>query len=232
MSEIISIKSIKELKTIVEKKVKNKEKALFLSDIDLTLVIPTQKAVRYPAIKKNFMSYYWILRKHPDVTKTMITLLTPPKLIEKETPDVINNLGMKTILFTACVSGKAGPIASVKTVKYELVKKMGFDFSHTFSKDLSDPVFYKGILFSESESKKGEVAIRFLNAMKLNNLETIMMLDDRDSNLKDVEKALKKHFPHITFIGVEYGGAYDLYEPITAEEFKKAWSHAAKLAEE
>ena len=230
MADIISVKTIAEVKKIIQEKVAHKDKALVFCDVDMTLVMPTEKAVRYPTIKKNALRYYWILRKNADKTKTMITLLTPPKLIEADAPKVMKNLGVRTILFTACFSGKLGPYASVKEMKSEATKKLGYDFSGTFKKDLMAPVFYKGILFSEAEGEKGRVMVQFIEKMGLQNLETIVMVDDRDGNLKDAQKAVKIAFPKMKFIGIEYGGAYNLSEPTTSEEFSKAWNNAAELA--
>lgn len=230
MAEIISVKTMSDVKQIIQTKVTDKTKALVFCDIDMTAVMPKEKAVRYPVIKSNYMSYMWILGRHANQVKTMITMLTPPILVENDGPKILKDFGVKTIFFTACMSGKVGHIASIKEPKYEALKKLGFDFSKTFGEDLSDPVFYKGILFAEDESSKGTVMAQFIAKKNLGDLDTVVMIDDRSGNLKDVEKAMKKAYPNIKLVLIEYTGAHDIGEPITSAEFKAAWNNAAELA--
>lgn len=139
---------------------------------------------------------------------------------------------MPIILFTACMSGTLGECASVKEEKYETLKKLGLDFDKTFSKNIDSPVFYKGILFSDGEGKKGETLISFLNKINV-DVEMIILIDDRKSNLKEVKSALKKHKPYIKFIGIEYQGALKkISRPITEKEFQEIWENTSRFAKE
>jgi hypothetical protein len=74
MAEIISLKTMNDVKQTIQEKVKDKEKALVFCDIDMTIVMPQDKAVRYPAIKSNYLSYMWILGRNANKVKTMMTI--------------------------------------------------------------------------------------------------------------------------------------------------------------
>lgn len=166
------------------------------------------------------------------LTRTLATVLDPALLIEKDALEILNSFDMKTILFTACVSGKVGPVESVKQVKYEGLKRLGIDFDHTFKQDLENPVFYKGILFSQNDDRKGAVLVDFLKKMKFTAFKTIVLVDDQQNNLKDVRNALHEHFSEIKFVGVHYQGAFMKGGDISAEEFKAFWVRTSSLANE
>jgi len=231
-ADILSVQTMKEAKQIVLDRTKDKKKTLVLLDVDMTVSFPDTQAVRYPAIKSNLFSYYRIRWSHGALTSSLITVLYPPVLVEKDTAKVIKQFGAPTILFTACASGRVGPIQSLKTVKYEGLKRLGVDFSKTFGKNFEGPVFYKGMLFSENEDEKGPVLVQFLKKMKLTGMKTIFLIDDRKSNIKDVRNALSEHCPDIEFVGLVYEGSQDVGGDISSSEFKKVWQHAADLAGE
>ena len=229
-AEIFSAKTMAEAKRIVHEKVSDQKNTLVLLDVDMTLVFPDNQAVRYPAIKRNLLTYYRIQWSKGYLTRTLVTVLYPPVLIESDIPQLIQEFGSKTILFTACASGAVGPFQSIKKTKYEGLKKLGIDFSKTFGKDFEDPVFYKGMLFAENEDRKGEVLVQFLKKISLTKLKTIVLIDDRKSNIKDVMKTLNTQMPDIQFVGIEYQGSLDKGGDISSEEFKRVWRHAADIA--
>ena len=234
VAEIISVATFKDIQTYINNKAFEKNKAILFSDVNMTLVMPENKAVRYPAILAHKLWYFWITSGDKgNKTKTMITLTSDPVLVEKDCPQFLKTIGVKTILFSACVSGKIGKFASAKDVIFDGLKKLGIDQSATYAHlSLTTPVFYKGILFSEPEKRKPEAMVDFLKAINQNDLNIVMMIDDRKENLNKAESALKKAYPHMQFIGFEYTGAYNMGEVLPTDEFKAAWNEAAALVNE
>lgn len=232
MAEIISVGTLKDIQTYINKKVSDKKKAILFCDVNMTLVMPENKVVRYPAILANKLWYFWITSGDKgNKTKTMITLTSNPVLVEKDAPQFLKTVGVKTVLFSACVSGKLGKFASVKDVVFDGLKKLGIDQSVTFSEvSLTTPVFHKGILFAEEEKRKADTLVAFVKAVQ-KDVNVVIMIDDRKDNLSKAEKALKKEYPHMQFMGFEYTAAHTIGEVLSTNEFKDAWNKAAALVD-
>lgn len=229
-------------------------------DIDMTLTQPDHPALYYPAMMKYSTDFKEILSElNPAQRDLIITLCTqyPQILVDETHPEIVRNvqkMGFKTIALTATVTGnikdKYGTVLRVVQSRYDMLDKFNINFSGSYSIDevtFSDmpshngnhPVFYRGILFANGEKDetgktqktgKGSVLISFLKHVQINP-KTIVMVDDRKSNLVDIENHLSMHNPDIHFIGIEFGGAFN-YAPknITSEEFRMFWQALADTA--
>lgn len=183
---------------------------------------------------------------------TLMTQKIPNKLIEADSPkilDDINKNGVKTMVLTAILSGKVlGMKQKLVTKRRDDLQKLGLDFTQSFKhittvNPLTDmtryagdhPIFYHGVMSSNGEGKynKGEVFVNFLKKIGLTKHigkpgyvpKCIIFMDDKKSNLEDMEKALSGTDSKPAFIGVHYTGAL-LVKPskeITEEEFKEFW---------
>ncbi len=243
----ISARVLKILETV------NPKEVLLAFDVDMTLTQPDHPATYYPAILKYIVDYKNILETLPEGKKdfpNMLALNLPQRLVDINTPKVVEALRLKNIkmiAFTASLTGKFGNISRFEVVRYQNLKKFGLNFEDSF-KDYPDisltnckpypysknyPVFYQGILCSNGENgktSKGDVLLEFLKAVNFSP-KVVVIVDDRKKNLEDVEKSLKNTYPNTEFIGIEYQGALE-YAPkeISNEEFKKFWQNLAQEA--
>lgn len=215
---------------------------LIAFDIDMTLLIPHSPAIYYPNIRQYIKEYRDIIQTLPkekqDYPK-MLTVFLPQREIDKYTSEAVMMLqakGYKTIAFTGSFTGSFGEVLNFEHARYDLLKLNFFDFSKSFPdyetlvlKNLpsfrgNHPVFYKGILSSNHESK-GLVMIEFLKQIHFNP-KVIIMVDDQVKNLEEVEAFLKDHMPHSRFIGFEYRAAHHFRpEPVTKQNFREFWEH-------
>lgn len=188
-----------------------------------------------------------------NLAATYLTQFTPQELVEKEIPEIIAELqkqGFKTIALTASLTGKFSDSKNKFIFqKRDLLKSISIDFEKSnlpfgiviplmnFPKYLEGyPTYYHGVLCSNGEkgpTNKGSVLSAFLNqhAYKGNHnvnygqfFKLIIMIDDKTSNLEDVKASLKKDFPEIQFIGIEYNGAkLEKETKVTEQEFEEFW---------
>ena len=233
------------------------EDLLVAFDIDMTLTQPDHPAVYYPNLKTHRAIYIDVMSTltptERDRKVTLTVQLLPQRLVESETPTLIKKIqetGIQTIAFTASL---AGPLffdrphsknpKRIEALRFDCLKNFNIDFSQSFA--LEDfildnipthnhqyPVFFRGILCANGEqgkdSTKGDVLIAFLKKMDLQP-KKIVLIDDRMPNLESVANALKIHYPHIQFLGLEYQGAFDYApETINAEDFRTFWEDLSK----
>lgn len=256
-SEISVSPKMEDVKEKIEDILKDNkpEDCLVAFDVDMTLVMTTAKEAEIPNIVKNKTEYKQIKGTlQPSEIDIMFNILDQvfendnQKLIENDTPKIIQDLqkkGMKIIAITAALSGSLRNIQRIEAQRYQVLKDFGIDFSSSFpslddiefkqfSKYLGHyPVFYKGILYANGESSghsKGEVLIEFLKKSSFAP-KIIFMVDDRRGHLEKVEKALKDFNPSIRFYGVEYtGGEASFSGDVSKEEFKRFWEKLASEA--
>jgi hypothetical protein len=188
-----------------------------------------------------------------NIAATYLTQFIPQELVEKETPKIITYLqskGFKTIALTASLTGKFNDSKNKFIFqKRDLLQKMGIDFEQSklpfgtaipftdFPKYVEGyPTYYHGILCSNGDkgpTNKGTVLVAFLEHIGQKSMQKvkhgyfpkiIFMVDDKKDNLTDVKNALKKDFPEINFVGIEYEGAkLNRETSVTQQEFEEFW---------
>ena len=249
-AEVMKVKSMNEVGCKIEEVLKdhNPWDVLLALDIDMTLTQPDHPAVFYPALKKYKEDFKRILSQltpeQKDLVPTLTTQLYPQRWVEKETPQIIKNIiqqGVKTIAFTAALSGKIGGFKNKLIIrKRDQLQKMGLDFDKSFREYTSAatyfdfkkyagsyPMYYHGVLSAngEGQNSKGDVFTAFLKHIGHGyHPKVVILVDDRTVNVETVEAALKTHDPTIKFIGITYEGAYT-YAPqeISREDFQAFW---------
>jgi hypothetical protein len=191
-AEIVSLKTMKDLKTKVEDilKTQKPKDVLVAFDIDMTLTQPDHPAVYYPALIKYKEAYKKVLSsltpEQKDLVSTLTTQEVPQKLVDPKTPGIIKALqeqGIKAIALTASLSGKIkGFKNKMAIIRRDQLQKMGIDFTQSF-KDFCKvvtfsefklyaggyPLFYHGILSTNGEkgASKGDTLVAFLKHIGL-----------------------------------------------------------------
>ena len=226
------------------------EDVLCLFDLDMTLTQPDHPAAYIPNLKKHLDIYRSIQSRYPKLDTCLtfcFNFLLPQRLTDSDILSVLASLKMKTIAFTATVTGDfLGTRMEVK--RYEDLKRLGLCFEHAFPQSeviLNAcpqyrgyyPTYYRGILFSNSErgnTTKGTVLCAFLKAIHYTP-KCVVLVDDRPKNHADVQAALSQIFPETKYIGIEFTGAAN-YCPkyISAKDFEAFYAdhfeRASKLA--
>lgn len=239
----VSLKSMKDVQSYVEKQIAlfDKKDVLCALDIDLTLLQPEHPAFYIPNVKKHIKIYRAIEKPYAHLDKTLpfiYSFLHKQRLVDNGIYEFLNALkGVKTIAFTATFTGPILHFHRLEQLRYEQLKEKNICFEGNFKDEdflLTEcpsyrsqyPCFYKGVLCSNSENgttTKGTVLCAFLR--KINwTPKCIVLIDDRQKNLQDVSKSLKKEFPTIKFIGIEFLGAHQYCpESISKEDFRNYW---------
>ncbi len=226
------------------------EDILCLFDVDMTLTQPAHPAAYVPNLKEHLAIYRAIQARYPKLDTCLtfcFNFLLPQRLTDNDILSVLASLKMRTIAFTATVTGDfLGTRMEVR--RYEDLKRLGLSFENAFpqSKIILNacpqyrgyyPTYYKGILFSNSErgnTTKGTVLCAFLNAVCYTP-KCVVLVDDRPQNHFDVQTALSQNFPETKYIGIEFTGAAN-YCPkdISAKDFEAFYAdhfeRASKLA--
>ena len=209
-------------------------------DIDMTLLQPEHPSLYVPNVRKYFKIYQSIRKKYPTLDTTLTFLysfLCPQRIVDPEIYSVLESIPSKKIALTATLTGPFLQFDRLDVLRYKHLKEQGISFEGNFNNEdfvLEEcpsyrthyPSFYKGVLCSNSEkgnTTKGTVLCAFLR--KLNWIpKCIVLVDDRVKNLRDVYNDLKKNFPSIKFIGIEYLGAHNYCPTTTTEaEFEQFW---------
>lgn len=265
-AEVMKVKSMYEVQLKVDEVLKDHKASdiLLALDIDMTLTQPDHPAVFYPALMKYKTDFKRILSQltpeQKDLVPSLTTQLFPQRCVEKETPQIIKNIiqkGVKTIAFTASLSGKIGGLKNKLIIlRRDQLQKMGLDFDKSFRPYTSAatyfdfkryagsyPMYYHGVLSAngEGQNSKGEVFTAFLKHVgpqyeaKLTkpgyHPKVVILVDDKPNNIETVEAALKAYDPTIEFIGITYEGAYS-YAPqeISQKDFQTFWENIANEA--
>jgi hypothetical protein len=226
------------------------EDILCLFDLDMTLTQPDHPAAYVPNLKKHLDIYRSIQSRYPKLDTCLtfcFNFLLPQRLTDNDILSVLALLKMRTIAFTATVTGDfLGKRMEVR--RYEDLKRLELSFEHAFPQSeiiLNAcpryrgyyPTYYKGVLFSNSErgnTTKGTVLCAFLDVIRYVP-KCVVLVDDRPQNHFDVQTALSQTFPETKYIGIEFTGAAN-YCPkeISAKDFEAFYAdhfeRASKLA--
>lgn len=257
IKNFITASTIHGVKTKIDELLKTHkpEDILVAFDIDMTLTQPDHPATYYPALKKYKLVYKDILKDLSPIQRDAVVTYTselPQRLIEKDSPKVIKSLqdsGVKVIAFTARLSGHRDDHKNKTIFKTrDRLQTMGFHFNVRGVSSYFDfpmyaggyPMIYHGVLSSNGENtSKGKVLNNFLynhdvvaNAKRSPfsfRPKVIVMVDDKKSNLEDIQKALAEKNPDIKFVGFEFTGTFD-YAPkdISQNDFESFWKNFAE----
>lgn len=190
--------------------------SLVIFDIDETLVQPTdtysinEHSPQAIAFQKKMVS------KHPEITNWDIYAdilrdvqrpLLEPMVIKKIAE--LQRRGIPVITVTAMNTGKHGTIEKMEAWRYDHLASLGFRGS--FADLMLDlplknhkPVFYKGILATDTLTNKGQVIFGFLD--NINYVpKKIVMFDDTIEFLQSALQECRKR--NIDFQGYLYTGA-------------------------
>jgi hypothetical protein len=240
--------TMNDVKTQVEKALETTNPAdiLVAFDIDMTLIQSTHPATAYPTIKKHGSIYKKIFGNLPSAVKDITLNLPaqfPSKLVEQETPQIIQDLqtkGVKVVALTAALTGYLRQVfgeARIEELRHRALHGLGINFENTFDfKEVTfktippyrnnHPTFFKGLLFSNGEQgahNKGTVLTTFLKHANFTP-KVVIFVDDRKKNLEQVELALKEHYSDTKFLGIEYLGAFkSSTEEISESDFHAFW---------
>lgn len=219
---------------------------LIAFDIDMTLIQSDHPATSYSMMKKHGVLFKKILENLKGEARDLtfnLPVTIPSKLVEKETPQIIQEFqtkGLKVIALTAALTGSLPQLSGesrIEKLRHSALDGFGINFENTFSfKEVifktipsyrnNHPTFFKGILFSNGEQgshNKGTVLVTFLQHTKFTP-KMVILVDDRKRNVEQVEQALKEHYPSTQFIGIEYLGAHNSpTQDISDTDFHSFW---------
>lgn len=241
------VNSMQAVQTIFEK---STGETLGLFDIDAVLIQSSIPAFQMANLKQHKTVLKALLEPLTPLEKDMTLMLTLTHghtlLVEPQTPSIITNIRKNTPKLIALTSTLTGPwnnITDPILFRAEQLKSVGIDFSDSFStlqgmifnnmKPYRNhyPEFKQGILAANG-AQKGAALIEFLKRTDYKP-NAIIFIDDRENNIKDVEKALSTAHPTIQFTGILYAGALDFpSQPIDEASFKHAWSENIERAKE
>lgn len=245
-AEIQKINSILEAREIFNKADKD---SLILFDIDYVLTQPARPSLQMATIntyKKTWKSLIENLSSlEHDILNTLVVMSDKTMLVENQMIQQIRYLqikGVKVFALTGILAGPLGDINSVEKWRAQILRNLGFDFSKslpqtqdiTFS-NLSQnhgqfPRFTDGIIYSNGDLNKQEkvAALKTFLELLRNSFKwspkEIIMVDDREHNLRDVEKLCHDSIG-IKFVGFHYQGAKNYPQHIpTKTEFQHIWT--------
>lgn len=223
-----SFRHMSEVGRYILKKVRNYNPAdvLCAFDIDFTLIQPDHPACYVPNIQKHLQILKDIENKHPKIDPSVAfshIFAEPQRVVDNGIYALLEKLkNVPRIAFTATATGPFENVKRLEVLRYEQLLEKHLQFNCNAAEDDfvleecpsyrgTKPIFYKGVLCSNSErgtTTKGSVLCAFLR--KLNWVpKLVVLVDDRSKNLRDTYAALKKDFPHTKFIGIRYLGAHD-----------------------
>lgn len=225
-------------------------KTLAIFDVDMVLVQPSDPAFQMPNMKRFSTVAKRIMKEVPAdkqmVLLSLMTLSSDPQLVDDQTPELLEQLmqrGVPTMALTANLTGAVGGIKSMEAWRIEGLKKLGIDFSKAapyptscvFDQLPSFRTYYStyvnGMLFvNGTVVSKGEALLAFLKKGSISPSK-IVFVDDREENLKSVEKSLSALNSSIEYRGIHFLGASNfLSKQIEEEEFTFKWQQLASEA--
>lgn len=187
-----------------------KERTAVFVDVDDTLITPQSTTFRKPPfnrmideIKANKIMYH----NYEHIISTW-RLNRKVMLVDDAWPDVLTNLKQhyEVYALTQMDTGAFGTISSMEGWRFQELNRLGLTFSDDTSHILSShrsASFYKGIFMTGPNTKAETLAI-FKD--QLQDVQTVIMIDDRDAHLNDIAefcKLTKRTFMGIHFRGVE-----------------------------
>ena len=141
-AEMITVNRMNDVKITVEQLLQQYQGKEILTafDIDMTLTQPNNPATFYPALIKHYAIYKKIMGsltpEQKDLTATL-TVFLPVRLVEAETPQIVSAIqdrGVKTIAFTAMLTGKLKDKNQthnkIEALRYNALNSLGINFAN------------------------------------------------------------------------------------------------------
>jgi len=254
-SSVVVTNSIEDITKKIEKYlIGNKpDEILVVFDVNMTLIRPQNPAATKASIKRFRPLFTSTYRKlSPNEQITLINLPTKTgqqELVSPELPKFIGHYqakGVKFIALTSSLTGALGDIKNIEAYYFQLLKKLGVDFSTSFPsmqesmqfKNFSAyrdtyPSFYKGILFaniSHEGPTKGQVLVEFLKTLPTQP-KVIILVDDQREGSMDTAANVSHNFPNAKVKTFQYNQAILSSErTATAEEFSSYWKNIAAIS--
>lgn len=251
--DVYEFTTIKETANTWLKKYKASE-ILFVFDLDRTLIHPNHPATCLSGIAKFNKTYQEITGNLPkpkkELLQTHVYFFNGSCLVQDNIPSILSELekdGVKSIVLTATRPGQLLNTGKLKEeVRFAQLKSLNIDFSRSFtnceklsltdiqSSDNRNSLWYKGLLLSNGDDRKGDTLVSWLRKFYGDplTLKAVCFVDDTKGNLEGVEIALKKSFPMIEYIGIEYKAHLNLFSKpehtLTEKSFKDFWEKLVK----
>lgn len=248
-AKIITVESFGSIPELLYLPLGNKQEFLYIFDIDETLITYKDLALREHNREstegKKLQAYFNANCKKPNDSQygqyiwSQIFIQAHKVLIEPRVKDIISNLQknkLPVIALTRLLTGEYGVIPNLQDWRYSQLLSFGIDFSKSSplnkvalkelkSKKISSPVLYKGILFTDSYSKKETLQV-FLNKFEQVKgflPKKIIYIDDTLSYLEDVQTLCRSL--GIKFVGYHYLGSQSLPGEFNIELAKEQINH-------
>lgn len=214
----------------------NRNDILYAFDVDDTLIKLNHPLVQY--LNRYGTPYKGLLEKYHRITEMDLRRCLAPyvELTELGASEWLKSLKGKKIALTASQTGECADGTLMTEYRYQELRERGITFEATFNinsvvlNELTykgqHPTYHKGILFSlrrlEGETSKGAVLCAFLKKIEYTP-EWVVLVDDREENLKSVRAELEKQYRDTKFIGILYTGCKknEPSDNLTEDEFKK-----------
>ncbi len=253
LANVYEFATVKEVATNWLRKYKASE-ILFVFDLDRTLIHPNNPATCLSNVTRFDKAYREIVGNLPkqkkELIQTHVYFFKGSCLVQDNIPSLLKEIeaeGIKMIVLTATRPGQLLNTGKLKEeVRYNQLKSVNIDLSNSFknceklllndiqTSDNRNSLWYKGLLLSNGDDRKGNTLISWLKKFysDLSALKAICFVDDTKDNLEKVDMALKKNFPAIEFIGVEYKAHLNLFSrpehALTEKAFRGFWEQLIK----
>ncbi|MGK5595322.1 MAG: DUF2608 domain-containing protein [Parachlamydiaceae bacterium] len=210
---------------------------LVLFDIDYTLIEPQNPVLQMGVIKRNKRKFQNEMAKFTYAEKLLIPVLmvthSSCQLTDPYAPELIKKLqlsGATVLGLTAADTSSIPDVGFLPPQRKELLEYLGIRFSAPKVENItfrqfasyrgSYPVYYDGILYSNTIPSKGAVLKKFLEYSQ-QHPKLVVFVDDTLDNLLSVENELK--YLGIPFIGFHYRASHKDVPDVSDEEWETTW---------
>lgn len=213
------IHSITDLSNIVEVVHKLDSSVISLLDVDDTLIVPKSTTFHkapycqmiddLKANKESYPHFEDILSEWRQQREVM--------LVDQAWPNVLKQLQQKGPVYglTKVHTGRFGGIESMAQWRCNELEKLGLSFTipkttKPFKEELDKPCFHKGIMMTGASSKYDTLMVFAqdigldLNTSSSNAPTTIVFVDDREENLREIGQFCWDH--GFAYCGIYYRG--------------------------
>lgn len=240
-ADILMLKSVEELQShLDEQKYTSSDMVVF--DVDMVLTMPQNPVFQMPNLKKYRKDFRRFMTAMPLAKKELallyIVLQSPQVPTHEKMVEVVlglQNSEVNVLFLTALLTGSFDQMSSAAEWRGFSLMSAGYDIQNTPAEGVMYDEFMKHLgsyprraghlLMTNGQYggvTKGDLLVHYLKEQALSP-KHLVMLDNRLSNVQDVEKKLHQHFPGVHFIGIHYRAAsYVNTTDVTRKQFKKA----------
>lgn len=222
-------------------------------DVDQVLTVPRDPLLQIPSLSQYRREFRALIQKLPkgfyDVVKAYFVLQSPQQLSDERMPELVNYCADKAhqIYLTALLTGSLPRVVNIAEWRAYSLVSAGFQIY----KDEHDARVYSNFVehFGSFPKRTGTLlmtngaeggiskGLMLTYYMKEKGLrpERVIVIEDRVTNLENIESHLVKHYPGVEFIGIDYKAAYKGYpvppgyEPPTKQAFRKKMNSIYEL---